>query len=288
MRFAKRVFFGAGILGVAIVTPLYSLYDYIGRHYPPPLTHPDFHYGFIGVTLAWQIAFLLIATDPVRFRPLMAAAMVEKFVYVVTMSALFATGQLQFGQFLVAGPDLVVRGEFPNCAANTPERIRRSCHRPESEAPTGLTQAISHCHTIAVNRLTQREVRNVSAVVAERSRRPRRLIQPTAVHVPAIRTERRACAARGRARVRRVPGQPRMCAVTVVVASEIRELHLQISGRPEQVRSRHSRRMVPISRSTNGCESGTYGTVLISSTSRIRRFRCHWWNRNRGSWSELT
>src|SRR2546426_532199 len=46
--------------------------------------------------------------------------------------------------------------------------------------------------------------------------------------------------------------------------------------------------MVPISRSTNGCESGAYGTVLISCTSRIRRFRCHWWNRYNGSWSELT
>src|SRR6267142_4542161 len=45
------------------------------------------------------------------------------------------------------------------------------------------------------------------------------------------------------------------------------------------VQSRHSRRIVPISRSTNGCESGTYGTVLIASTSRIRRFACHWWNR---------
>ena len=52
-------------------------------------------------------------------------------------------------------------------------------------------------------------------------------------------------------------------------------------------KSRHSRRTVPISRSTNGCESGTYGTVLISLTSRIRRFACHWWNRYNGSWSEL-
>src|SRR5713226_9308036 len=45
--------------------------------------------------------------------------------------------------------------------------------------------------------------------------------------------------------------------------------------------------MVPISRSTNGCESGTYGTVLMSCTSSIRRFACHWQNRYRGSWSEL-
>ena len=30
-----------------------------------------------------------------------------------------------------------------------------------------------------------------------------------------------------------------------------------------------------IRRSTNGCESGTYGTVLVSSTSRMRRFEPH-------------
>jgi len=37
------------------------------------------------------------------------------------------------------------------------------------------------------------------------------------------------------------------------------------------IRSRYSRRMVPISRSMKGCESGTYGTLLISITSKIRR-----------------
>src|SRR5438105_13661236 len=42
-----------------------------------------------------------------------------------------------------------------------------------------------------------------------------------------------------------------------------------------------------MSRSTKVCESGTYGTVLISLTSRIRRLACHWWNRYSGSWSEL-
>jgi len=36
-----------------------------------------------------------------------------------------------------------------------------------------------------------------------------------------------------------------------------------------------SRTKLPINLSTKGCESGTYGTVLISFTSRIRRFACH-------------
>ena len=40
--------------------------------------------------------------------------------------------------------------------------------------------------------------------------------------------------------------------------------------------SRNSRRIVPISRSTKGCDSGVYGTVLISATPRILKFACHW------------
>ena len=47
--------------------------------------------------------------------------------------------------------------------------------------------------------------------------------------------------------------------------------------------SRNSRRIVPIRRSTNGCDSGTCGTVLISSISRIRRFAIHRCASNSGS-----
>ena len=79
MRFARVVFASpaSGIWGLLTVTPLYFLFDTVGREYPPPVTHPDFYYGFVGVTRAWQIAFLLIATDPTRFRPLMIAAIIE-------------------------------------------------------------------------------------------------------------------------------------------------------------------------------------------------------------------
>src|SRR6516225_2872545 len=53
------------------------------------------------------------------------------------------------------------------------------------------------------------------------------------------------------------------------------------------VRSKHSLLRVPTSRSTKGCDSGTYGTVLISITPNTRRFACHWWNRYNGSLSVL-
>ncbi len=71
MRFATIVFWVAGIWGLLVLTPLYFMFDLIGRNDPPPITHPGFFYGFVGVGLAWQVAFIIIATDPVRFRPLM-------------------------------------------------------------------------------------------------------------------------------------------------------------------------------------------------------------------------
>ena len=63
---------------------------------------------FVSITFAWQIVFLVIATDPLRYRPIMAAALVEKFGYIATLGVLYAQGQIQFGQFAVVGPDVVL------------------------------------------------------------------------------------------------------------------------------------------------------------------------------------
>src|SRR4051812_14279943 len=97
-RFAKIVFTIAGIWGVLIIAPLYFTIDAVGRASPPPITHPELYYGFVGVTLAWQIAFLVIASNPARYRTVMLAAMLEKFLYVTTIVTLAAQGQLQAGQ----------------------------------------------------------------------------------------------------------------------------------------------------------------------------------------------
>ena len=102
MRFAKIVFWVAAIWGFISLPPLYFLFDTIGRQSPPPITHPDFYYGFVGVTLAWQVAFAVMASDPVRFRPLMIPAVLEKFTFVGALAVLFlqnrvAASQLTFG-----------------------------------------------------------------------------------------------------------------------------------------------------------------------------------------------
>jgi hypothetical protein len=89
MKFAKIVFLIAGIWGVIVLTPLYFMFNLIGRQDPPPITHPAFYYGFVGASLTWQIAFLIIATNPARFRPLMVACMIEKFSYATALIVLY-------------------------------------------------------------------------------------------------------------------------------------------------------------------------------------------------------
>jgi hypothetical protein len=93
-RFARVVFTIAGIWGILIMTPLYFTLDAVNRVYPPPITHPDLYYGFIDVTLAWQIAFLIIARNPVRYRTIMLAGILEKALYVTTIMVLCLHGHL--------------------------------------------------------------------------------------------------------------------------------------------------------------------------------------------------
>lgn len=89
MKFAKIVFWIAGIWGILVLTPLYFMFDVIGRQDPPPITHPAFYYGFVGASLTWQIAFLIIATNPARFHPLIIACIIEKFSYATALIVLY-------------------------------------------------------------------------------------------------------------------------------------------------------------------------------------------------------
>jgi hypothetical protein len=105
MKLARIVFIGAGIWGITVLLPLYWLIDITGRHYAPPADYPQFFYGFIAVALVWQIAFLVIGTDPARFRPLMIPAMLEKFSYVSTLVVFSAQSRISSIDFQPAIPD---------------------------------------------------------------------------------------------------------------------------------------------------------------------------------------
>lgn len=89
MRFAKLVFLVAGIYGLIVLLPLYFMEEQTGRDYPPPITHPEYYYGFTGVAVAWQLAFLVMSREPVRYRPLMIPAIVEKASFGIAVAVLY-------------------------------------------------------------------------------------------------------------------------------------------------------------------------------------------------------
>lgn len=94
MLFAQRVFHVAGIYGLIALLPQYFLEKRLGVDFPPAINHPEYFYGFIGVAAAWQVAFLIIARDPARYRPIMIPGILEKLSFGVAAIALFAAGRL--------------------------------------------------------------------------------------------------------------------------------------------------------------------------------------------------
>ena len=108
MKFARIVFLFAGVWGIAVVTPLFFLVDVTGRRYSPPSEYPQFFYGFLAVTIAWQIGFLVIGSDPQRFRPLMIPGIFEKMGYVSTLLALYGQGRLSAADFSPFVPDFLL------------------------------------------------------------------------------------------------------------------------------------------------------------------------------------
>lgn len=94
MRFAKWVFLVSGVTGVLIILPAYFLEERFGRDYPPPINHAELYYGFFGVTLAWQCMFLVIASDPVRYRRAMLPSMLEKASFAIAIPILYVQGRV--------------------------------------------------------------------------------------------------------------------------------------------------------------------------------------------------
>ena len=111
-RFARRVYTVAGIYGLIVTLPQYFLEDRIGRDTPPPITHPEHFYGFVGVVVSWQIAFLVIARDPQRFRALMPVTVLEKLAFAVPVLLLWAKGRAGGTLLPFAGIDLLLGALF--------------------------------------------------------------------------------------------------------------------------------------------------------------------------------
>jgi hypothetical protein len=62
----------------------------------------------VGTARAWQLAFLLIARDPVRLRPMMIPSMVEKFAYGIAIVVLVMQGRTRPTDLVFAATDTLL------------------------------------------------------------------------------------------------------------------------------------------------------------------------------------
>jgi hypothetical protein len=122
MKFAKILFYIAGIWGILVITPLFFIFDKIGLQDPPPITHPLFFYGFAGVAFAWQFVFLVIASNPVRFRPLMLVGILEKLGYFVPAVILYSQHRVHIADVYLSCGDALLAVLFLLAYFKTPAR----------------------------------------------------------------------------------------------------------------------------------------------------------------------
>ena len=108
MAFSRWLFRIAGIYGLIVLVPQYFLESKIGEQTPPAITHTEYFYGFVGVGIAWQIAFLIIAQDPIRFRPMIIPSVVEKFSFGIAAIVLYFQQRLPPMLLGAAAIDLVL------------------------------------------------------------------------------------------------------------------------------------------------------------------------------------
>ncbi|MGA7795635.1 MAG: hypothetical protein WCA19_21590 [Candidatus Acidiferrales bacterium] len=107
MRFAKVAFLVAGIYGLLVLSPMYFLANRIGQDTPPAITHPEYFYGFVGAGLAWQVLFLVLSADPVRYRPMILPSILEKVAWGTALIVLLWQGRVALSTFAIGSVDWI-------------------------------------------------------------------------------------------------------------------------------------------------------------------------------------
>jgi hypothetical protein len=107
VKFAKIVFLVAGIYGLLILAPIYFMEGRIGRDTPPAITHPEYFYGFLGAGLAWQVLFLVLSGDPLRYRAMILPSVLEKISYGIALVVLYSQQRLALSVLAIGSVDWV-------------------------------------------------------------------------------------------------------------------------------------------------------------------------------------
>lgn len=130
MKFAKWVYRTAGIYGLLVLAPLLFLERTVSQTSPPAITHPEYYYGFAITGVAWQVAFLVISTDPQRFRTLMPVTWLEKSYGLITV-VLYLENRVSSQVLALGLIDLLLGALFIGAYVTTTQSRVLVTHDPE-------------------------------------------------------------------------------------------------------------------------------------------------------------
>jgi len=138
MRFARTVFTVAGMYGIVVLVPPLFLESQYGRNYPPPVTHPEFFYGFFALGIAWQILFFILATDPIKYRAMMIPSMLEEVGYPVALIFLHLQNRIAPRMFALGSLDWIFLILFAIAYAKTGPHPVDLSHAPLASPGSGV------------------------------------------------------------------------------------------------------------------------------------------------------
>jgi len=96
MKFAKWIFLVSGIFGLITTIPLAFTEKKM------LVQQPEFYYGFVFLDICLQIVYIIIATSPIRFRPMMIPAFLAKASGLIALSWLYLINRVT-PQWMVIG-----------------------------------------------------------------------------------------------------------------------------------------------------------------------------------------
>lgn len=142
MKFAKWVYRIAGIYGLLVLAPLLFLERVVSQTSPPTITHPEYYYGFAITGVAWQVAFLVISSDPQRFRPLMPVTWLEKTWGLIAIM-LYIENRISLQVLTLGLMDLMFAAFFVSAYITTTQswmRVIGSPNEPATRVPSQARQ----------------------------------------------------------------------------------------------------------------------------------------------------
>jgi hypothetical protein len=112
MRLARWIFGVAAAYGIVVLLASYFGAAQISREYPPAITHVEYYYAFVSLALVFQLVFVLIAANPIRYRPLMIVSIFEKLSFFIPATILKTTSTIPPPTYAFACIDFVLGMSF--------------------------------------------------------------------------------------------------------------------------------------------------------------------------------